>query len=51
MDTMKLAELLFPHVTATPEELEARFPERNVPEGAVITRTVSYTHLTLPTKA
>ena len=38
MDTMKLAELLFPHVTATPEELEARFPERKVPEGAVITR-------------
>ena len=38
MDTTKLAELLFPHVKATPEELEARFPERSVPEGAVITR-------------
>ena len=38
MDTLALANLLFPHVTTTPEELEARFPERKVPEGAVITR-------------
>lgn len=38
MDYQALAELLFPHVTATPEELEARFPQRNLPEGAVVTR-------------
>ena len=38
MDYQALAELLFPNVTDTPESLEARFPVRNVPEGAVITR-------------
>ena len=38
MDTTALAELLFPNVTTTPEELEERYPARNVPEGAVITR-------------
>lgn len=38
MDTIALANYLFPDVTMTPEELETRFPERNVPEGAVITR-------------
>ena len=38
MDYQALAELLFPHVAATPEELEARFPQRNLPEGAVVTR-------------
>ena len=38
MDYQALAELLFPHVTATPEELEARFPQRNLPDGAVVTR-------------
>ena len=38
MDYQALAELLFPHVTDTPEMLEERFPLRNVPEGAVITR-------------
>ena len=38
MDYQALAELLFPHVPATPEELEARFPQRNLPEGAVVTR-------------
>ena len=38
MDYQALAELLFPDVTATPEELEARFPQRNLPEGAVVTR-------------
>ncbi|MBO5078255.1 MAG: glutamate--tRNA ligase [Oscillospiraceae bacterium] len=38
MDHQALAELLFPHVTETPEEVEARFPGRNAPEGAVITR-------------
>ena len=38
MDHKALAELLFPNVTETPEDLEARFPQRENPEGAVITR-------------
>ena len=38
MDHFALAELLFPHVSMTPEEMEAKYPPRNVPEGAVITR-------------
>ena len=38
MDYNKLAELLFPQVTMTAEELEEKFPLREVPEGAVITR-------------
>jgi len=38
MDYQALASLLFPNVTDTPDSLEERFPLRNVPEGAVITR-------------
>ena len=38
MDYQALAELLFPDVTETPEEIEARFPQRTLPEGAVVTR-------------
>ena len=38
MDYQALADLLFPNVTDTPESLEERFPLRNVPEGAVVTR-------------
>ena len=38
MDYQALSQLLFPHVTNTPEALEERFPLRNAPEGAVITR-------------
>ncbi len=38
MDTIKLADVLFPSVTATPEEIEARYPSRNLPEGAVVSR-------------
>ena len=38
MDYQALAELLFPNVTETPESLEEKFPLRNVPEGAVVTR-------------
>jgi len=37
-DTKQLAELLFPHVTMTPEEMEEKFPLRNLPEGAKVTR-------------
>ena len=38
MDYQALAELLFPHVTETPEQVEARFPHRDLPEGAVVSR-------------
>lgn len=38
MDYIRLAQLLFPDVTDTPESLEAKYPPRNVPEGAVVTR-------------
>ena len=38
MDYQLLAELLFPNVTETPEQVQARFPYRNLPEGAVVTR-------------
>jgi len=38
MDYPKLAELLFPDITTTPEELEARYPKRDLPEGAMVTR-------------
>ena len=38
MDYKALAELLFPNVTETPEEVEARFPARELPEGAVVSR-------------
>ncbi len=38
MDYQKLAELLFPEVTTTIDEVEARFPERDLPEGAQVTR-------------
>ena len=38
MNYQKLADLLFPRVTETPEECEARFPARNLPEGAKVTR-------------
>ena len=38
MDYQALADLLFPQVTETPEQVEARFPQRELPEGAVVTR-------------
>ena len=38
MDYEALAQLLFPAVTMTPEQLEEKFPPRQAPEGAVITR-------------
>ena len=38
MDYQKLAALLFPNVTETPAEVEAKFPPRNLPEGAKVTR-------------
>ena len=38
MDYQVLADLLFPNVTDTPEMLEEKYPARNLPEGAVVTR-------------
>ena len=38
MDYKALANLLFPQVTDTPEMLEERYPQRELPEGAVVTR-------------
>ena len=37
-DYQKLADLLFPDVTETPEQIEAGYPARNLPEGAKVTR-------------
>lgn len=38
MDYKALSELLYPNITTTIEEIEARFPERALPEGAKVTR-------------
>ena len=38
MDHKVLADLLFPQVTVTPEEMEEKYPERQLPEGAIVTR-------------
>lgn len=38
MDYNKLAELLFPHITKTPEEYEKIYPQRNLPADAKVTR-------------
>ena len=38
MDYVKLSQMLFPEVTDTPESLEERYPPRQLPEGAVVTR-------------
>lgn len=38
MDFDYLAELLFPNVSAAPACMEARYPKRNLPEGAKVTR-------------
>ncbi len=38
MDYKHLAQLLFPHVTDTPEDMEAKYPPRQLPEGAKVTR-------------
>ncbi len=34
----EIADLLFPNITTTVEEIEAKYPERNVKEGAIVTR-------------
>lgn len=38
MDYEKLADLLFPQIDKTPEDYEAMFPQRELPEGAMVTR-------------
>ena len=38
MDYEALAGLLFPDITKTPDDYEKIFPERNLPEGAEVTR-------------
>ena len=38
MDNNKLAELLFPHIDKEPEDYEKLFPQRTLPEGAMVTR-------------
>ena len=38
MDYTALAGLLFPDVTDTPQSLEEKYPLRQLPEGAVVTR-------------
>ena len=42
MDYKALAEILFPDVTMTPDEVEAKFAKRELPEGAVVTRMAPY---------
>ena len=38
MDTQKIADLLFPEVSAVPQDLEEKYPPRALPEGARVTR-------------
>ncbi len=38
MDFNYLADLLFPNLTLTTEDIEKRFPKRELPEGAKVTR-------------
>ena len=38
MDYNYLAELLFPNIKTTPADMEARYPARDLPEGAKVTR-------------
>jgi len=38
MDYNHLAEMLFPQITTTPEDMEAKYPPRDLPEGARVTR-------------
>ena len=38
MDYQRLADLLFPDVTETPADMEAKYPPRDLPEGAKVTR-------------
>ena len=37
-ERLELAEILFPNITKTREYYEEMYPERNLPEGAMVTR-------------
>ena len=51
MDNLKLAEILFPNLSLTVDDIEAKYPQRQLASGAMVTRlapsptAVSYTHL------
>ena len=38
LERIELAEILFPNITKTREYYEEKYPERNLPEGAMVTR-------------
>ncbi len=38
MDYHALADLCFPQITASPQEIEKKYPPRPLPEGAKVTR-------------
>ena len=38
LDNLKMAELLLPHIDKTPDYYEALYPERNLKDGAKVTR-------------
>ena len=38
MNYEKLAEILFPHITKTPDDYEKLYPQRELPAGAKVTR-------------
>lgn len=38
MDYAKLADILFPDIEKSPEDYEKMFPERDIPDGAMVTR-------------
>ena len=48
-ENIKLSEAMFPNITKTPEETEALYPPRGLPEGARVSRSApsptGYLHL------
>lgn len=38
MDSIELSQLIYPEITRTPEDYEAMYPPRELPEGAMVTR-------------
>lgn len=38
MSNKELANLIYPHITKTIEDYEKMYPERNLPDGAIVTR-------------
>ena len=35
---LRMAQLLFPHITKTPDDYETIYPRRDLPQGAMVTR-------------